>query len=248
MMTFTTASAQSFNCTDAEAATLNTLAGLRAGGIATIHGYRPSTNYTVAPVVDSQVIIRFSTERLYARKVKALESVTFADVADAIASTPKLAALSLGEALEAFTARKAWLVEGLTGQRSNGHHAGHARCYVNVADGVKVNLVTVKDADGIMQPVIADNGLPTAASIMVSVLELSRRVVTEGVRKPAPNSGVPVLMGNAIDRVMNRRSVGYTSRTLKAGTFDRITADGRTVTAQDVVDGNAEAVMEAVAA
>lgn len=247
MMTYS-ANGSTFNATAAMIDTLNTLASLRAGGIATIRGYRPTTGYKVAPVVDSQVITRFNTARLYARKAKALAAVSFADVADSVAANPKLAALPLADALAAFEARKAWMQEGLAGERENAHKAAHVRNYATVADGVKVNYVTVKDADGIQQPVLDDNGLPTAAAIMVNVLELNRTVVQEGERKPEPNSGVPVLIGNAIDKAMNRRSVGFTTRTLRSDNFTSITADGRIVTAADVAGERGECIMEAVAA
>lgn len=247
-MTTYSAAARTFNCTAAIADTLNVLASLRAGGIATIHGYRPTTGYKVAPTVDSQVITRFSTARLYARKVKALEAVTFADISDAVKADAKLAAMPLNDAVAAFEARKAWMLAGLTGERTNAHTEAHTRCYVAITDGVKVNLHCVKDADGIMQPVLDTNGLPTAESIMVAVLELNRVVVVEGERKPEANSGIPVRISNAIDKVLNRRSVGYTTRTLKADNFTSIKADGRTVTAEDVSGERGAAILWAIAA
>ena len=77
----------------------------------------------------------------------------------------------------------------LSGDRSDSHRAGHDRCYAHVADGVKVNFVTEKDKDGLMQPVLTD-GLPTAASIMVSYLEINRTTRKEGEYKVV-NSGAP---------------------------------------------------------
>lgn len=246
------APAASFLCTPAMAATLNALASMRHGGIGTIHGYRPTSGYVTPPTMDVQVITKFSTARLYDRKRKALDAVTFADVADGIAADDKLAALPLAAALAAFEARKADMVASLSktldGDRSDAHRAGHDRCYCTTSQGVKVNYVTVKGDDGLMHPVLTD-GLPTAASIMVGVLELGRKVTVEGVRKPAPNSGIPVRMGNAIDKVLNRRSVGYTTRTLKADNFTAFTASGQTVTAQDVAGhGAGEAIMDAALA
>lgn len=241
-----------FLCTPAMADTLNALAAMRHGGIGTIHGYRPTTDYVTPPTMDVQVITKFSTERLYSRKAAALAGVTFADVADAIAADDKLAALPLAAALAAFDDRKASMIASLTktmdGDRSDAHRAGHDRCYCVTSQGVKVNYVTAKDADGIMQPVLTD-GLPVAASIMVGVLEIARKVTQEGVRKAAPNSGVPVRIGNAIDRVLNRRSVGYSTRTLKEGSFASFTASGQTITAADVAGHAAgDAIMDAAIA
>lgn len=250
--TFTTESGATFRCTAAIADTLNALATMRHGGIGTLRGYRPSTGYVTPPVVDAQVITKFSTERLYARKAAALAAVTFADVADGIAADEKLAALPLAAALAAFESRKAdmlaSLAKTLEGDRSDAHRAGHDRCYAVTSQGVKVHYLTEKDADGIAQPVMVD-GLPVADSIMVAVLELNRTVRVAGVRKPAPNSGVPVRMGNCIDRVLNKRSVGYSTRSLKAGNFESFTASGQTLTAADVAGVDAgDAIMEAALA
>lgn len=248
--TFTTDSGATFRCTAAIADTLNALASMRHGGIGTLHGYRPTSDYVTAPVIDAQVLTKFSTERLYARKAAALNAVTFADVADGIAADDKLAALPLADALAAFETRKAYLLASLAktldGDRSDAHRAAHDRCYAVTSQGVKVHYVTAKDADGIAQPVL-DDGLPVADSIMVAVLELNRVVRVAGVRKPAPNSGVPVRIGNCIERVMNRRSVGYSTRSLKAGNFERFTVSGQTLTAADVAGMDAADAMLDVA-
>ena len=76
-----------FRCTQAQADTLDRLAAMRKGCIGSVKGYRPTTGYVPGktPVVDMQIITRFDTSKLYARKVEALNAVTFADAAEAIA-------------------------------------------------------------------------------------------------------------------------------------------------------------------
>lgn len=250
LMTYTAANV-AFRCTPAMAETLDALATMRHGGIGTIHGYRPTSGYVTPPTMDVRVITKFSTTRLYQRKLAALEAVTFADVAAGIAADPKLAALDAATAEAAFNDRKAAMMDSmnktLDGDRSDAHRQGHDRCYATTSQGVKVHFLTEKHADGLMHPVLVD-GLPVADSIMVAVLELGRTVTTEGVRKLV-NSGIPVRMGNAIDKVLNRRSVGYSTRSLKADNFTRFTASGQTITAADVADHSAgDAIMDAAMA
>jgi len=72
-----------------------------------------------------------------------------------------------------------------------------------------------------MHPVLT-NGYPTVSSIMVSFLELNRTVVKEGVYKTV-NSGASVLMGNAINSLLNQRSVGIRKLSLKEDNFQSLT-------------------------
>ena len=213
-----------FYCTQAQAEVLDVVRDLNAGGIGSVHGYIPSSGYVERPVVDIQILTRFSTEKLYARKAAALKEIEFGDVAAIIAKNPILSALPVATALQHFNDRKATMLESLTktldGDRSDAHRQGHDRCYVQVAQGVKVNLDCVKGADGIMQPVL-HNGEPVAESIMLMCLELNRKVIRNGVRKVV-KSGAPVLMGNAIESLLNKRSVGIMSLSLKADNFDKL--------------------------
>ena len=226
-----------FRCTQAQADTLDRLAAMRKGCIGSVKGYRPTTGYVPGktPVVDMQIITRFDTSKLYARKVEALNAVTFADAAEAIAKHPKLAALPTGEALTLFNTAKdaaiASLTKTLDGDRDDAHREGHDRCYARVADGVKVHLVTEK-VDGIMVPVLTD-GLPTLASIMVPYLELNRTVRVPGEYKVV-NSGPKVLMDNVIAGLLNARSVGYKTLSLKEGNFDSLNVDKQSITPDDL--------------
>lgn len=241
-----------FNADATILATIAAIADMPRGGIATIYGYRPTSGYVTPPTFDEQVIMGFNTDRLYKRKLEALNKIEFADVADAIANNPKLAALDSADALELFNARKAQEVASLTktleGDRDDAMRQAHDRCYASVGQGAKVHFVTEK-VNGVTVPVLT-NGKPTAESVQIAVLSISRRYTDEGVSKPAPNSGASVLMKNAIESVLNQRSVGYSSRKLVAGTFDRIAAGGAVVTAQELTGKSAvitSIILESVA-
>lgn len=222
--------------TAAQAEALQALTQTRKGGFARVYGYMPSTGYVVPPVQDIVVVTRFSVEKLYDRKTKALNAISFNDVKPAIAKNAKLAALTVQEQEDLFNERKAGMVASMAqtaaGDRSDAHRQGHDRCYLHLAEGVKVNYDTVK-VDGLMQPVLTD-GFPTVASIMLTCLENSKFVRVEGQSKPAPNSGTPVLMGNAIESLLNKKSVGIKTISLKEGNFERLAIDGEVILTEDV--------------
>jgi hypothetical protein len=227
-----------FHCTIAQSETLDRLSALRKGCIGSVKGYRPTTGYVEGktPVVDLQIITRFEYGKLNARKRKALESLTFADVAEDIAKAPKLKSLPAGDCLTLFnTARDAAIAsidKTAEGDRDDGHRQGHDRCYARIVDGVKVNLVTEKRDDGLMHPVLT-NGLPTLASIMVPYLELNKTIRVEGEYKVV-NSGAKVLMDGVIAKHLNLRSVGYKTLSLKEGNFESLHVDKQTITPDDL--------------
>lgn len=219
-----------------QADTLEALTLTRKGGFARVYGYKPASNYEVPPVQDIVMVTRFSTEKVYERKRKALESITFDDVKDAIAREPKLKALTVAEQEALFNERLQEMVNSLTktlnGDRSDAHRQGHDRCYLHIAEGVKVNYVTEKGPDGLMHPVLTD-GFPTVASIMLTYLENSKVTRVEGVRKVV-NSKPPKLMSNAIESVLNKRSVGIKTLSLKEDNFERLVIDNEVVLREDV--------------
>lgn len=228
-----------FRCTQAQADTLDRLATLRKGCIGSVKGYVPTTGYVPGklPVIDLQIITRFETSKLYNRKRAALEAITFADAAEAIAKAPKLSALSAADCLTLFNTAKQAAIDSLTktleGDRDDAHRQGHDRCYSRVADGVKVHFVTEKNtADGLMYPVL-DDGLPVLASIMVPYLELNRTVRVPGEYKVV-NSGPKVLMDNVIAGLLNARSVGFKTLSLKEGNFEAIHVDKQSITPDDL--------------
>lgn len=214
---------------------LNVLEAANGGGVAAVKGYVPTTNYTVCPVIDIQILTRFSYEKLLKRTVAAINSITFDDVKQHFA--PKLAALSEADQRKFFAERISQeldsIAKTLGGDRSDANRQGHDRCYVTFASGISAHLETVKGADGLMHPVLS-NGYPTVESIMVSHLELNRKYVKQGVKKVV-NSGPSVLMKNAISKVMNSRSVGFRKLSLKADNFESMSISKNVIVPDDII-------------
>lgn len=221
-----------FRCTVAQATVLDALNGLTKGGMASVKGYRPTTGYVKSPVQDLQVITAFSYEKFITRKRKALESITYADVAEDIAKSPKLSALTAAACLDQFNSSRQAQVDSiqttLGGDRSDAHRQGHDRCYIHVADGVKVNLVTAKDNDGLEQPVLTD-GIPTVASILLPVLEVKKTVREAGEYKVV-NSGPKVLMDNIIKKHLKMRCANYKALSLRDGNFESVNLSHQKIT------------------
>ena len=199
---------------------LKVLEVAQGGGCASIHGYIPTTGYSTYPVVDIQMLTRFSYPRLLNRKMDALKAIEFSDIPANVIPTDKLKGKT---ELEWFNARKEQEIvsmqKTLDNDRSDAHRQGHDRCYAHFATGISAHLDTVK-VDGIMQPVLTD-GHPTVKSIMVSFLQLNRKVIVEGVYKSV-NSGASVLMKNEINKVLNQRSVGIRKLSLKDDNFESL--------------------------
>lgn len=236
-VTMTDLDGNTFRCTESQREALESLSAARAGGIATVYGYSPSTGYVTRPVQDIQFLTRFSTKRLYERKLAALSDITFSAVKDRIADNPILAALTESDAMAMFNTRKAMVAESLAksiegSDRSDAHRQGHDRCYARVADGIRVHFVTEKDADGLMQPVLTD-GLPTVSSIMLNALFLNVETRVKGEKK-VKKSGAPVLMGDAIDSLLNQKSVGFRALSLKEDNFDRVVVSRKSYLPEDV--------------
>lgn len=207
-----------------QAEALSTLTSATPGGCSALHGYVPTSGYITSPVIDLQMITRFSYTKLLERKFTALTAVTFDDVTDAIAREPKLTDLSVEKQVDLFNTRKQKMLDSIdttkSGDRSDAHRAAHDRCYVQFANGVKAHLVTEKDSNGIMQPVLL-NGLPVVDNIMLGYIELNRKVIKAGERK-VTNHGAAVLMDHAIESILNKRSVSYKTVSLKADNFDTL--------------------------
>ena len=228
---------QKFRATAEQAEALESLSVARQGGIATVYGYVATSDRVKPTVYDAQLITRFSVENLYKRKMAALSEIRFSDVRPFIDADHILSKLSETELLTIFNERKAKEVDSmnttLTGDRSDAHRQGHDRCYARVADGVKVHFVTEKDKEsGLMEPVLTD-GLPTVASIMVACLELNRNVREPGEFK-VKKSGAPVLMSKAIEKALNKRSVGLKFLTLKESNFERLVVNRRSYLPEEV--------------
>lgn len=219
-----------FRCTESQQETLEKLQRVVRGGIGTVHGYVSTSNRTVPEKADIQFLTAFSTKRLYERKLHALERITFDEVADYL-TAPKLTALTESERQRIFDERKQKEMDSLKKSidgtdRSDAHRQAHDRCYCEIGPGVKVHYRTEKDDDGIKQPVLI-NELPVVESIMLTIIEIKRKVIEPGEYKTV-NSGPPVLTSNAIKKAMNIRSTNLKTLSLKEDNFDSVVLDHNT--------------------
>lgn len=207
-----------------------TLLETRKGGVAAVEGYSPSTDWVKRPIQNIQFISRVDYGKMLARKQEALEALSIADVADAIAKEPKLAELSHAEQrslfMEALNAELASIEKTQSGDRSDAHRKGHDRCYIGIGDGVKVHLETEK-RDGIKVPVLT-NGYPTVDSIMVNAFFLNTKTIVEGERKVV-NSRPLTLMKKAVQRAIDKPGVSLKTLSLKADNFKTLKIDKQAI-------------------
>jgi hypothetical protein len=239
---YTTEHNDQFLCTKEQSDILDTLRELNRGGIGAVHGYVPTSGYDVSPELDLQIITRISTNALYERKIAALESIQFSDIASELAQHPKLAALTFREAEDLFNLRKQSNIDSmkktLSGDRSGAAREGHDRNNISVCQGVKVNLEGTK-VDGAKVPTLypAPNGkkLPKCESILLSYLEISRTIVKPGQLKVV-NSGAPVLMSDLIESKLNKKSVGLKTLSLDPSKFKRIVVAKKEILKEDLVN------------
>lgn len=217
---------------NSEANLVEVLEHCNAGGVAGIHDYVSTSRRITPEVADFQVITRYNYGRLLERALIQVNEVEFADCNLDVIPDVKLKGKTRREW---FDIAKGELIASaqktLDNDRSDARRQGHDRCYVPFADGVKAHLLTEK-VDGIMQPVLTD-GFPTVESIKLSVLVLNKVVKTKGEYKPV-NSGAKVLAKNAINKVLNQRSIGVRTLSLKAGNFSKLTIDRNVVISDDI--------------
>jgi hypothetical protein len=214
---------------------IETLADCAGGRFAAIMGYIPvSKDWIDPPCYDATFTSRFSVEKLYARKLEAIKNLTFEDIVSTNLEG-KLAELSREALIELFNARKELEIASLLRIRADttAHREGQARCHATAEDGlphgVRVHYLTQRGADNLMHPVLV-NGLPIAESIRIHAIEQSRIYKKKGVRKPV-NSGLSKLMGDAINSLLNKRSVSMSSFTLKDN-FEELRIDGNSIMAE----------------
>jgi hypothetical protein len=224
--------------TAVQAHAIEVLGDTRKGGCASVVGYKPTTGYVKdgEPTHNIQMITHFSTTRLYERRLAALKAIQYGDVAEDVASNPKFEEYSPLQLVELFNARKGMLMNTLTNyledKPKNAHQEGHVRCYALFGD-VKVHLET-EDVGGIKQPTTNDDGTVNFDSIMVPYLELKKKVIKEGERKPPANSGAAVVMGKYIESRLNSRSVLYKTLSLKENNFEALNVDRLQFLPEDV--------------
>jgi len=209
-----------FRCTAAQAKALDELSTIRRGGIGTVHGYVSTTGRVEPETANIQFITAFSLERLYERKIAALQGITLDEVLDVARNEPKLAVLTEDELAKHFEDRRAMEIASmqktLDGDRSDSRRQAHDTFYVQVSPGIKVHLQTYDKTE--LELV---GGLPVAKAIMVSIIEINRTVTIPGKYKKV-SSGAPVLMGNAIKRAINSRSTSMKTLSLKDDNFERL--------------------------
>ena len=202
----------------------------RKGGVAAVEGYSPSTNWITPPVQNIQFISRINYGKMLERKKAALEGLSLADVADAIAREPKLADLSSAEQRslfhEALDAELASIETTQSGDRSDARRQASDRCFIRISEGVRVHLETEK-VNGETHPVLT-NGHPTIKSIMVEAFFLNTTTVVEGVRKPV-NSKPLTLMKQAIREAIDKPGVSFKNLSLKEDNFKALKVDKQTI-------------------
>lgn len=240
---YTTDSGDKFRCTTEQAATLESLKGVVAGGIGTVHDYQSVSGRTVPEIATIQFITHFSTARLYERKIAALRELDYSDIAQFAEGNDKILALSESERVELFNTRRdaeiASMEKTLEGDRSDNRRQAHDRMFCDIAKGIKVHFHPVKekytDADGkkktrTVPEIVA--GLPVAKSINLSVLVLNKTVSQKG-EYVVRDSGAPVLISNAIQRGLNSRSVGLKTLSLKEDNFSSLVVSRKTFLAEE---------------
>lgn len=217
-------------------AALEVLIECAAGRFGAIKGYVPLSKdrWLTLPKYDLTFISRFDTGKLYARRAAALEAIRLEDIIQYVMADEKLSKLSPEALRKEFESRKAQEIASMNRTREDtlGHRLGQNRCHAEVCPGVRVHLQTVANPDGMMIPVLADDGSPIAESVRIHAIQQSRQYIVKGERKPV-NSGAPVRISNAIKRVLNFRSVAFSSYSLK-NNFDAIMLDGNTLTPDEV--------------
>lgn len=218
--------------TQAQIDTLDRLKTLQGGGFATIHGYTPTSDYITPPTVNINFISRFSTERLYQRKIAALKGLAFGDLK---ITDPKLTALTAQEQMSLFhdclEKAIASMEKTLDGDRSDAHRQAHDTFYAPAAAGVKVHFKTVKV--GKDTALVLQDGKPVVDSIMLSIIEVGRKVVKPGVVKTV-NSGPKVLMDKCIAAAIKSKVINMKTVSLKADNFTSLTIGGEVFDAQEL--------------
>ena len=192
------------------------LKSCRSGGMATVHGYKPSTGIIEQPIHDINMITKISILKLYERKIEALKNVSFEDVAKLSKDDEKLSQLSASQLLEVFNKRKEMQITSMTktlnGVRDDNYRKAHDDNYARFDKGLKANVSQL------------DNGKYVIKSIMLSYLELNKKVIQEGSYKTV-NSGAPVRMGNLIKKLTNQKSLGIKTLSLKEDNFTSLKID-----------------------
>lgn len=208
-------------------------------GLGIIKGYIPKTNYITRPVVNIQFMTNINYHKLVERQKRFTERVKLED-ARKFMTSEKFDSVSDDDLQATFDQRKQKLIESydktLSGDRTDSHRQAHDRNYRYFDGGIKVNLITEKNDEGVQEPVLDSKGIPTARAIILTVIELDRETVKKGEKKKV-NSGVPVLTGNAINDVLREQRTPFvTTLTLNDENFDSIVVSGQKLERHDLMD------------
>lgn len=219
---------QNVNVSESIAKVLSVLSETRKGGFAVIKGYVSSSNRVEPETSDITFNSRFSYENLIMKKMDMLSSIRFEDLE---LKGEKLLKLSIEDQKKQFIDSKSKMMTSiettLTGVREDAHRIAHDTFYCQVDNGVKVHLKTEK-VNGETR-LILENGRPTAESIMISALEVGRKVKVPGVYKVV-NSGAKVLMDKAIEKVLKTKGFkDIKTFSLKEGNFESLHIDGSVI-------------------
>lgn len=199
-------------------AALEILASAGEGRFACVRGYSPSTNYIVRPIVNTTFSSRFSTLKFYERMIEKMEALTAGDF-----SGDEKTIATFEEARGELVAS---MKKTLEGDRSDAHRAGHDRCYEILENGVKLHLLTEKGEDGLMHPVLDEEGNATAKSIMISAIEISKKTIKEGEYKKVKSQS-KTIMKRLIEKAVGANK--FKTFSLKEDNFDSLAIDGETV-------------------
>jgi len=220
--------------TPSQKESIERIAASRRGGLGTVFGYKPESDWDVSPTQNIRMITKFSVQKLYERKLAALEAITFEDVEPQIEYDPKLSKLNPKELVKLFNERKQQEMDSLrksmSGDRSDSHRQAHDTFYTKI-DDMKVHLETEK-VKGETR-LVMNRGRYYLKSIMIPYLSVEVETLVEGKRKVV-NSGPSVRMKNIITKCLNERSVGYKTLSLKSNNFDKLVLDRKHFLPEDV--------------
>lgn len=184
------------------------------GGFCTVHGYIPSTNYIIQPIVNINIVTKFSILKYYENKIKALQNINIDDLS---INNEKLLSLTDNELSELFESCRAKIIHSMTktisGDRNDNYRKGHDTYYVNVDKSILCHL---KNNDGTLCLI---DGMPIIDSIILNCIEISRTFIKPGTKKKV-NSGVKVLMDKEITKIISKKKLIRLS--LKDDNFDKV--------------------------
>ena len=211
--------------TEQQLGAITALMGCRSGGIATVHGYKPSTKVSEQPVYDINMITKISTKALYQRKMNALNSIKFDDVlATKCSEDEKLNLLTANELLELLNTRKefeiASMQKTLDGVRDDNYRKAHSDNYASFDKGLKANVT------------LLENGKYIVKSIMLTYVELSKKIIQKGSYKTT-NSRNPVRMSNVLKSYLNSKSHTLKTLALKEDNFNTLKIDRNILESQN---------------